>query len=143
MHFLNNKWVSLVVVVCFALLQLLQPFIHAHLDAEHPIQNTGFHVGDAHEDMAYHAGELPPDASSAHDDMLSDLSHASHTVTVASGMTKQASLSVASNITFIFLLGYIIALALQFTLVSPSNYHFFPHKLLKRRLPASRAPPQA
>jgi len=46
----KTKWVRLSVAVCFAILQALQPFIHAHLDAEHPIQNTGFHVGSEHEE---------------------------------------------------------------------------------------------
>jgi hypothetical protein len=142
MTFFKSKWVTLLVVLSFAILQLIQPFIHAHLDAQHPIQNTGFHVGDAHENLAYHSSSITADANIAYD-ALSDFPHASHTLTVASGMTKPAELNLASSVSILILFAYVIALAVQPSLVLTVNHRNLPYKLLKRRLPASRSPPQA
>ncbi len=129
----KTKWIKLSVVVCFAILQALQPFIHAHSGAGHSTQNTGFHVGAEHE------------AHSNASDHLTDhfLSDVSHTVSVASGIKQDVDLAFLIDAVSFALLGLCFAVVIQ----SVSN-HFppltlAPHKPLKRRLPASRAPPQS
>ena len=80
MNLSNTNWVRLMVAICFAVLQALQPFIHAHVDVDHPIQHTGLHVGSEHEEaqsfehMADHA--------------LSNVAHVSHTVSVDSSIKQ-------------------------------------------------------
>lgn len=127
----KSKWLTLVIAACFAILQAMQPLIHAHLDAEHPIHNSGFHVGDKHEEVAH---ESTVDAE------LSEASHISHTISVASGIKKDVDASVLDPI-----LGAVIFFVV--TLLLPS-YHIpkpqptlLLRQFLRRRLPASRAPP--
>lgn len=131
----KTKWVTLVFATCFAILQALQPFIHAHLDAEHPIQNTGFHVGDEHEEVVHHS-----DVSGEH--ALSTVPHASHTISVADGIKKDIDPALVADSIAIALFCLYIAIVLQSV-----STHFLPlapvpYQSLKRRLPASRAPPQ-
>ena len=122
-------------VVCFALLQVLSPFIHAHLDTEHPIQNTGFHVGDAHEEKVIGLVH-------AESNLLSAEPHAAHTISVASGIKQDinSTLLVSTSLLVPFFLCFPLAL-------TPVSRQFFqlsliPLQPLKRQLPASRAPPQ-
>lgn len=122
-------------VVCFALLQVLSPFIHAHIDTEHPIQNTGFHVGDAHEEKTM--GLVNPESS-----FISAAPHAAHTISVASGIKQDidSTLIIATSLLVLFFLCFPPAL-------TPVLRQFFPLSLiplqpLKRQLPASRAPPK-
>jgi hypothetical protein len=130
----KTKWLTLTVAVCFAILQALQPFIHGHLDADHPIQHTGFHVGDAHEETV----------SSNHEatHTVSNVPHASHTVSVASGIKQDFENMPFIDVLFAAILSFCFVLTLQ------SNYRFkpallsIPKESIKRRLPASRAPPQ-
>lgn len=128
----KTKWLSLVMVVCFAILQALQPFIHAHLDAEHPIQEIGFHVGNDHEEI------------SAADSLSHTVSapHPSHTLSVASGI-KQDINPMLANALVVIVLSFCFLVALP----QPVRPRYFPAPLvskthLKRRLPAPRAPPQ-
>ncbi|WP_020168077.1 MULTISPECIES: hypothetical protein [Methylotenera] len=139
------NFVVYLIVLCFALLQVFTPFIHAHLNAEHPIQNTGFHVGDAHEEMAIELTHLhSTDTSSEHLDasFLSSIPHATHTISVASGITQgvDSTFLVVASLLVLFFLCFPFALTSvlrQFFLLSLT-----PLQPLKRRLPASRAPPQ-
>jgi hypothetical protein len=132
----KTKWVTLTVAICFAILQALQPFIHAHLDADHPIQHTGFHVGLEHEELISLSNHLT-------DYSLSAVPHASHTISVASGIKPDTNLPVLIDavsfvlfcICFALIFKSVSNLFLQSTQVS--------HKSLKRRLPAARAPPQS
>ena len=139
------KFVVYFIVLCFALLQVFTPFIHAHLNTEHPIQNTGFHIGDAHEEMAIELTHLHSTETSAeHLDAssLSTIPHASHTISVASGITQDvdSTLIVVASLLVLFFLCfplYLTPFLSQFFTLS-----LIPQQPLKRQLPASRAPPQ-
>lgn len=129
------KWVTLVFAICFAILQALQPFIHAHLDGEHPIQNTGFHVGDEHEEAMHHSAYSDEHA-------LSAVPHASHTISVASGIKKDIDPALVADSIAIALFCLCIALVLQSVFTHFLPLAPVPYQSLKKRLPASRAPPQ-
>ena len=128
----KTNWVSLIVAICFAILQALQPFIHAHFDADHPFQDTGLHVGGEHEEA--HSFEHMADHA------LSNVAHVSHTVSVDSSIKQDAdSLFLVHAFLLVFTFCLVLALA------SPQKFNrAFLLKLkqsFKRRLPASRAPP--
>jgi len=133
------------VVLFFALLQIFTPFIHAHFNTDHSIQNTGFHVGDAHEEMAIELTHLHSTETSAeHLDasFLASTPHATHTISVASGIKQDTD--SAFNVLASLLVLFFICFTFNLT---PFLKQFFPLSIipqlfLKRRLPAPRAPPQ-
>lgn len=127
----KTKWVTLVIAACFAILQAMQPLIHAHLDTEHPIHTSGFHVGDEHEEVV-HASSV--DAS------LSEVPHVSHTISVASGIKKDIDLGVLDSITVAVIFIVLALLLPSSNLPQPSYIPNF-RRVLRRRLPAPRAPP--
>jgi phosphoglycerol transferase MdoB-like AlkP superfamily enzyme len=127
------KWLSLTVSICFAILQALQPFIHAHLDAEHPIQKTGFHVGDEHEEVL-NVEHLANYAS--------NVSHASHTISVDSSIKQDTDSMLFINAIFAVAFSICFILVLQSTHRLNPAFLLVPKESLKRRLPASRAPPK-
>ena len=138
------NYIVYLIVVCFALLQVFSPFIHAHLDADQPIHNTGFHVGTAHEEMTIdldHLSLADAHTQHSHADFLSATPHAAHTISVASGIPQDldSAFIVSTSLLVLFFLClacYKPVLTRFFTL------NLTPHQLLKRRLPAPRAPPQ-
>ncbi|EUJ10449.1 hypothetical protein Meth11DRAFT_1268 [Methylophilaceae bacterium 11] len=129
----NTRWVTLAVAICFAILQALQPFIHAHLDTEHPIQHTGFHVGDEHEE-AY-------SVEHSADHAVSNIPHATHTISVASGIKQDVDVKLLINILAV-VFSVCFLLKLQATQKLNPALLSNPKESLKRRLPAARAPPQ-
>jgi hypothetical protein len=129
------NFIAYLIVVCFALLQVLSPFIHAHLDTEHPTQNTGFHVGDAHEEKIINLVH-------AESDFLSAAPHAAHTISVASGITQDIDSTLHINTSLLVLFFLCFPLALTYVLKQFFPLSLIPLQPLKRRIPASRAPPQ-
>lgn len=130
----KTKWVRLIVAVCFAILQALQPFIHVHVDADHPIQNTGFHVGNEHEE-AFSVEFLA-------DHAVSNDPHASHTISVDSSIKQDADGLLLMNAILAVVLSFCFILALQSNHRLNPAFLLVPKESLRRRLPASRAPPQ-
>lgn len=122
------------IVVCFTLLQVLSPFIHAHLDAP-STHNIGFHVGDAHEEKAINL-------ANAESDFLSAEPHAAHTVSVASGIKQDADSTLLINASLLVLFFLCFPLALTPVLRQFFSLSLIPLQPLKRQIPASRAPPQ-
>jgi hypothetical protein len=116
-------------------LQVFQPFIHGHLDTEHDIQHVGFHVGSEHEESTSELGHASEHA-------LTGVPHASHTVSVASGIKKDADLNLLINTIGLALIFLCFVAALKSISVLFSQLKFNPYQSLKRRLPATRAPPQ-
>lgn len=131
MALIKTKWVTLTIAIFFAILQVLQPFIHAHLDAHHPIQETGFHVGADHEESFVTSNT-----------QLVSSPHASHIISVASAIKQDIDPALIIDVT-----GFVL-LVLCFAIVLQSVAQYFPQLILippkssSRRLPASRAPPQ-
>jgi hypothetical protein len=131
------KWVTLAVSVCFAILQTLQPFIHAHLlDVDHPTQHTGFHLGDDHEASVSFSDHQADHAAT-------NTVHASNTVSVASGIKQDvnSALLVEALSTALLYFCFIIV-ALSTLKRYPSSNLTATYRQLRRRLPAPRAPPQ-
>lgn len=132
MRFNKVKWVTLAIAYCFAVLQVLQPFIHAHLDAEHPIQESGFHIGSEHEERSVFL-----------DHVVLNADHISHTITVASGIKEDFSPTLRADIFCVIVLCLWCVIVLQSKLRPYRPLTLTPYQSLKRRLPASRAPPQS
>lgn len=135
MNLSKIKLLVIFIAIGFAILQALQPFIHAHLDSQHPIQNTGFHVGNEHE-------ELIQNSSNSGDHLSMVAPHASHTISVASGIKKDINFALANEAfqLVLFCLCFAIVLLVASNIFLPLVTH--PYQSLKKRLPASRAPPQ-
>ncbi len=130
----KTKWVTLILAMCFAILQVLQPFIHAHLDSNHAQHHLGFHVGEEHEENTNVAHDLT-------DHTLSSIPHAAHSILVATGIKQDidpALLIDAITLVVVYLF-FSIVIQSASTLYPPLSLIF--HQSLKRRLPASRAPP--
>ena len=132
------KWVTILLAICFAVLQALQPFIHGHLDADHPIQHTGFHLGDAHEESLGLNSGLSPSELANH--VVSK--HTSHTVSVASGIKEDVNAALLSTVFFAVLLCLSYTIVLNITAKRYSILSLTLSIPPKRRLPAARAPPQ-
>lgn len=120
------------VAFCFAFLQALQPFIHAHLDGEHHPHSEGLHTAEDHESV--HALEH----SSSH--AILDASHATHTISVAQGIKQDSVYTLGDSFAFV-LIALWSALVLIVTSKPFLQLTSNPTGILKRRLPASRAPP--
>ncbi len=135
MHLNKTKWLTLAIALSFAILQVLQPFIHAHLDAEHPIQHTGFHVGDEHEESADFSGHFS-------NYTVSNIDHVSHTISVASGIKQDFNSTLLAKILSPVLLCVCFAIALRSILKLHPPLSLIAYSSLRRRLPAARAPPQ-
>lgn len=129
------KWKMLAFAICFAFLQALQPFTHAHLDTEGLTQNKDFHVSLEHEELVSlhhnvtdHSGYGTP--------------HAQHTISADSGIKHDVDLALLTNAGSFIL--FFICLAIIFKSVS----NRFPpltvvhHKFLRRQPQSIRAPPQ-
>lgn len=131
MAWTKSKWVTLIIAMCFAILQAMQPLIHAHLDADHPIHNSGFHMGDDHEEAAHESTITPK---------LSEEPHVSHTISVASGIKKDLDLSLVDPL-------YAAAIFVIITLLLLPRHNFDTHytprfrQFLRGLSPAPRAPP--
>ncbi|PPD55586.1 MAG: hypothetical protein CTY10_06875 [Methylotenera sp.] len=134
MIFTNDKCLAIIVCICFAILQALQPFIHAHLDADHPIQNTGFHVGSDHEEAL--------DTEHLADHAVFNGAHASHTVSVDSSIKQDSKETFLANAILVVVLSLCFILTLKSTHRLNPAFLLIPKESLKRRLPASRAPPK-
>lgn len=130
----KSNWFTLTVAICFAILQALQPFIHAHMDADHPVHHTGFHVGDEHEEV-FDAGHLGNHS-------VSSIPHASHTISVASGIKQDTDATLFTHAILAVVFSVFFVLTLASTKQFIPALLLIPHSILKRRLPASRAPPQ-
>ena len=128
----KSKWIALFIAVFLA---IFQPFIHVHLDTQQPIQNTGFHVGDAHEEF------VQPLSHSVDYPALTAI-HASHTISVASGTIKDIQAELADeSINFVLIcLFFAFLFQIVVNFFSPSTSLFY--QALKKLLPATRAPPQ-
>lgn len=138
----------MLLVVCFMLLQMLQPFIHAHVEHSslhphthhapmhhkvHDHHQVGFHVADAHEELF--------DQVEHHSAQLVAIPHASHTIFVAPAITQPVENNSVFNVPLLAL--YCLVMALMLLTTSAHYWSLLtPHfPSIKRRLPASRAPP--
>lgn len=127
----NTKWLTIVFAICFAILQALQPFIHAHLDTQN--QNYGFHLGAQHEEA------INTDHSNQD---ISITPHAPHTLSVDSGIKQDINPLMLLASLLAVLLSFCFALATQSSHRQNPALSLVLKECLKRRLPASRAPPR-
>jgi putative Mn2+ efflux pump MntP len=136
----KSKWAMLVVATCFALLQALQPFMHAHLDTDHLAHHSNVSANDEHEELIHQSHHVIADYLTDHTE--SAVSHSLYTISVASGIKKDMEpAAVIDSIAFVLIS---VGLAIGFAFISKPNFPLIsaPHPSVKRRLPASRAPPQ-
>lgn len=130
MSFQPLKKLSWMIVLWFALLQVIAPFIHTHLGAGHLTETASLHMhADEHEHFADHDGNH----------YAADVSHTKHTVTVANGFTNHLD----NGLTVYAALFVICFLLVRTHLViryDPGINFLFDYSF-KRRLPSPRAPP--
>lgn len=119
------------VAICFT---VLQPFLHVHLDAEHPIQQTGFHMGSAYEELAIHATQLG-DAGLTHE------SHTSEIISIDSAFKQDVDASLFDDVLALALILFCFSLLLSASSRFSLHYSHY-YQALKRLLPTPRAPPQ-
>ena len=127
----KTKWVTLTITIFFVILQVLQPFIHAHLDTNQLAQETGFHVGADHEEFF-----SVPNIHS-----LSVVPHASHIVSVASAIKQDIDPALSTDAIALVVLSLFFIVLLQSALTTYPPLTLVTLRPLKRRLPAPRAPP--
>lgn len=135
MNLRQTKWLAQFLVGCFAILQLLQPFIHAHLDTPHSPKTSSFHVVSDHE-------ETLQGSNLSADDSIFNSPHPAHVISVDSSIKSDIKFLISDESIQLILFCLIIVLALQS--VSKVFFPFTTHHylFLKERLPASRAPPK-
>lgn len=132
----NTKWTMIAFAMCFALLQALQPFIHAHLDTEqHSTQYSGLHINLEHEELI----------SLDHDDTDNSMyatPHAQHTISVDSSIKPDVALALLTYaVSFVL---FFISFAIIFKAVSNQfpQLTIVHHKFQRRQPQSVRAPPQ-
>lgn len=131
MFFQSLKKLSWIVVLWFALLQAIAPFIHTHLGAGHLSEHASLHV---HADEHEHSAD--------HDDnqYVVDLSHTMHTVTVTNGLVNDLVYSLILYAA-IFVICFLLVRTNLIIRFHPDS-NFLHGYSFNRRLPAPRAPPQ-
>lgn len=129
---LNQKnWCVALIVFCLVLLQVFQPFIHAHIDAKQTVHQSGFHVGGEHEESV----------SAEHFDHHS-LSNTSHTVSVGSAIKKDIDTDLVADAIAAIIISFFFIQALQLVQRLTSATPPALKESLKRQLPTTRAPPK-
>lgn len=116
------------VVVWFAMLQTVTPFIHAHMEADSPAQGHGLHV---------HAPALPQAFDNQHRHVLSE--HPAHTVGVNAAVVEDADPLPLPLFILLFVLS-LPAIAVRQAAFSFIQFPF--SQLLLRSISRPRAPPQ-
>ena len=128
----KTKLATLAIAIFFAILQVLQPFIHAHLDVDHSIHDKGFHVGIEHEESF----------SVSHNHSASFVPHASHIVSVTLAIKQDIDPALVVDVIDFVLFALFFVIALQSIRAPTPQPVLVSYKSLSWRLPASRAPPQ-
>ncbi len=127
----KTKWITLLLAIFFAILQVLQPFIHAHLDENHSPHEAGFHVGAEHEEYF-----------DSHSNKITDYPHAAHIVTVSSAIKQDIDSALLFDLLPLFVLCLSFFILLRPTLVVYPQLSLLSYQRLRKRLPATRAPPR-
>ena len=123
------------VAICLAVLLALQPFLHAHMDTEQTVQTRGFHVGMEHEEI------FSAEHITNHD--LSSIPHASHIVSVDSGIKKEIDTNFVTDAIAAIIISFFFVQALQLAQRLIPAAPLVLKESLKRQLPDTRAPPQS
>ncbi len=131
MFFHSLKKFAWMVVFWFALLQVISPFIHAHLGAEHLTKTASLHV---------HAGEHQH--SDIHNDInhVADLSHTTQTITAIDGFINDLDNSF-SLYAVLFVVCFMLVRATLIIRFHPDS-NLLQDYSFKWRSPSPRAPPQ-
>ncbi|MFL3024212.1 MAG: hypothetical protein ACJZ16_06930 [Methylophilaceae bacterium] len=127
------KWFTARLAFFLAILLVLQPFLHAHIDDGYAIHGNGFHFVNEHEEV------FSTENSSSI--LLSNTPHASHIISVDLCVQEGIDALLFSGPIFTALLISLFVLALQLNHRLKYAFLLTPKKSLKQRLPASRAPP--
>jgi hypothetical protein len=131
MYFQLLKKRSWVIVFCFALLQIITPFIHTHLGGEHVDESASLHI---HADEHQHSSDYTDSY------IAQDTSQSMHTISVAGGIANdQDNHSVMYACMVILFCLFVSQLTVR---RSYQDFNSLLDYSLKRRRPAPRAPPQ-
>ena len=127
------KWFAARVAFFLAILLVLQPFLHAHIDDGYAIHGNGFHFVNEHEEFF--------NTENSSNNLLSNTPHASHIVSVDLSVREGIDTLLFSGPIHTALLISLFVLALRSNQRLKYAFLFTPKNSLKQRLPASRAPP--
>lgn len=123
------------VAICLAILLALQPFLHVHMDIDQTGYLDGFHVGMEHEEI-FNSEQI-----TNHD--LSSIPHASHIISVDSGIKKDIDTNLVGDTIVAVILSFFFVQALQLVQRINLPTSVVLKESLKRQLPTTRAPPQS
>jgi hypothetical protein len=129
----RTKWVVMTVVFCFAILQALQPFIHAHLDDGHHTHGEGLHMAETHE-SSHVINHLSSNS-------ISDAGHDHHSIAVPSGIKQDNAADLMMDVLAFVLVSFWFVAAIRSGRNRFPQSSFISSYPLTRRLPAPRAPP--
>ncbi|MDP3677709.1 MAG: hypothetical protein Q8R23_01305 [Methylotenera sp.] len=126
-----NKKFLLTIVIWFAVLQAVSPFIHGHFEADTPAQGVGLHI---------HMQELAQTNALANDNVytLQNVSDAIHAVGVDKARIKSVDLLLLPLFAVLFVLFLFVA-ATKFISISVTQPPYLPLYLRPQSKP--RAPP--
>ncbi len=131
MFLVRNKKLLWIIVIWFALLQMLSPLIHAHVEVDAPNQGHGLHV---------HMDEFTSilDANSA--PAFKEFSVGLHTIGVDKALVKKAELLQAPLSTLLFAI-FSLMLVTRLIKVKPKFRFLFPLPFYLKSQSRPRAPP--
>jgi hypothetical protein len=127
------KKLSLIIVIWFALLQVIAPFMHSHAGDEHFTETADLHI---HADEHTHNDNATQQNGSY---LISNASNNMQTFLVADGLINDVENSLVLFAVLIFLFSFLVRVDV-IKLTYP-NLNFLHDHSLSRRRPAPRAPP--
>lgn len=131
----RHKSLMWMIILWFALLQTVAPFIHGHLDQAH------LGIEEAHEahGLHLHASEHGHGFDQPSGQFLHEASHVVHTIAIAPGINKEQDSLVGSQLALLFLIALLVLLTSRPRVNSLYSRAVVPH--FKWRLAPPRAPP--
>ncbi len=153
--FVQNKITMSLLIMCFALLQALAPFIHGHFDkkitgSSHHDQESGLHLShaaDALNEAKFHAeinAEKNATVENSANQHVGVHQHGIHSVSVASAIEPVGDVDsdVGDSDTAFVLLVFLFCVVLPLKRLYATHYLSLNNNSFHRLQPAPRAPPQ-
>lgn len=140
MPLFKSNLIKYLFVLSFALMQMLQPFNHVHLDGNEAGKLHGFHLGSEHEELLSHPHVSLDDGADQH--RHAHNAHAVHTIfaqaDIKPGLDAAMGLGMAGLLLFAVLLTFALPVLGQVFAEPPPRFY----TSSRYTLPATRAPPQ-
>jgi len=130
---LNKKWLW-IIVIWFAVLQMLSPLIHAHMEVDAPSQGQGLHVHlDDDTSLLQTSGLIKTPA-------FKEFSTSMHTIGVDKALVKKLELLQTPVFAVLFAIFSMLLIA-QLVRIKPKFRFLLPHPFFLKCQSRPRAPP--